>query len=278
MVPIDKWDVGIWYYKDIMEEVGFDLPKTIDELIALTEPIKAAGYIPISAGLSIPEQSTYLLANLAGQFGYDGLAQAENGEIKWNNPDFVKCLTAINNIYQAGMYRDDALMLRYCVEDLEDFTNHACWGFWMGGDYFAGALTPEEFENVGVLPYPLVEEDGEVCFISSVGQNFNMPNYIDEEKKEVCLDLMKFLSSPEASLVFLDNQIRPAGLVPEDTEFANPIIKETVEKASIYKEVSPYIFDSEVLNNLGDNIDKMYMGQITPEEALQAVDDFMASR
>jgi len=276
-VPIDKWDVGLWYWRDISESNGFEEPKTIEDLIALAQPVKDAGLIPIATGLQTIQQTTYLFANLVGQYGYPGLEQAEAGEIKWNNPDFLKCLTAINDVYDAGMYREDALQQGYTAMDLPDFQAKSAWSFWMGGDYFAGSIDAAEIGNVEIIPYPLVDDSGESCFISSVGQTFCMPANIDDTTKTVAMAFQKFLSSPKASEVFLKNAITPAGAIPEGFVFENPIIEQTIRKVSEVYEVNPYINDPEILNKLGELTTAMYLDQVTPEEVLNEIDDFMGT-
>ena len=278
-VPIDKWTVGLWYWKDISEELGIQEPKTMDDLVKLAKTLKDGGYIPIAAGLQTINLTTSALANLVGQLGYIGVVQAEKGEIKWNNPDFLKCLTVLDDIYKAGMYREDALQQGYGVVDLPTFQAKEAWCLWSGGDFFAGSIDEKDLENVVVIPMPLIEPSGQSCFISGVGQNFCMPYNIDETTKKVTMAFLKFLSSPEASKVFLDNSITAAGAIPENYIFTNPILKQTMEKGEELSQyvIDPNVYNGDIFNKLGELTTAMYLGQMTPEEVLQDMDEFMTT-
>lgn len=50
-VPHDMvWTPNLYYNKDIFEEVGVEVPKTMDELFAISAKLKEAGYIPCAIG------------------------------------------------------------------------------------------------------------------------------------------------------------------------------------------------------------------------------------
>ena len=47
-VPAEVETLVLFYNKTLFEEHGWQLPKTMDELVALSEEIKAAGIVPFA--------------------------------------------------------------------------------------------------------------------------------------------------------------------------------------------------------------------------------------
>ncbi len=99
--PIDVIDVGIFYNKNIFEEVGVDAPQTWAEYMDIQKKIKAAGYIPnVMPGNYIDVISWYV-AILEDIFYRPKLPLMDldnNGDV-WDRKEFVRAIK--KGIYSA---------------------------------------------------------------------------------------------------------------------------------------------------------------------------------
>lgn len=277
-VAIDKWTAGIYYYKDMLEKYNLAVPETTDDLISMV-PILAEDDIKVlSSGLKDTWILEYLYNNLVQQMAAgdeDLIHKVETGEISWTDPVFLLAMETYKELYDAGVWREDEISLGYFAEGIQNFTDKKAWGFWIGADWYAGAMNEEDLNNsnIGLIPVPLMDKEGTPTFLYSTGQPYGTDMNVDPEIKDVVLDFLKFLSSPEAAQIFLNNDIRPAGKAPEDAVIKNSITKEAIEKSLTTRQWWPRMSDSDQAEALHDAIYNVLLGSQTPEEALSDVDE-----
>lgn len=100
--PISPAVRGFFYNKKIMDEIGGKVPTTLDELVALADKAKAAGYIPLGLGNNTSWSSEYYWLNPT--------------YLRWANEDWQKIL-ADNMTCKAGVpWSGDAV--KKSLEDL----------------------------------------------------------------------------------------------------------------------------------------------------------------
>lgn len=93
----------LWYHKPSFEGAGYTVPKTLDEMAALTDKIKAAGKTPwcIAAesgnatGWPITDWMEDLVLRFAGPENYDKWVK---GELKFNSPEIKPAFEYFQNI------------------------------------------------------------------------------------------------------------------------------------------------------------------------------------
>ncbi len=107
---------------------------------------------------------------------------------------------------------------------------------------------------------------------ASTGQPYGVYINIAPEKKQVALDFIKFLSSPEAVKIYLENQILPAGKIPEGMTSPNSLINEMIamgdKSMAAGLMYDPHQWDGALLEPVADGITSVCLGMMTVDEAL----------
>jgi raffinose/stachyose/melibiose transport system substrate-binding protein len=99
-VPTNIQTVGMFYNKDIFEELSLEVPSTWDEFITVLEAIKDAGYYPNALGLAKGWPSAFQAAQYGYISGGSNYRDAMKGEILWT--ECTECLTALEWYYKIG--------------------------------------------------------------------------------------------------------------------------------------------------------------------------------
>ena len=112
-LPIAAGTYGfILYNSEIFKEVGIDeFPKTLDELVAVGKKLSDAGYTPMGLGIKNlwPVDSLLFSAyvnNFVGTEWFNGICK-HDGSSSFNDPQFIRALTEIQNLAKAGLFNPD---------------------------------------------------------------------------------------------------------------------------------------------------------------------------
>jgi len=268
-----------FYNKEIFDEVGIEPPTTYDELIAACEKIKAAGYTPIACSAKDP----WCISIIAGYLcdregGPDNLEGIANGTLDWTSESYVKAgekLVELSKYFQetaAGDSNDQANA---------EFTGGKAamliQGSWVISEM--NGSKPEFEEKCGAFRFPAIEGKADPDRMMVKTDNIMMSSDIDGDKKEAAIALLKYFTDETAQ--------KYVGEVAGKFPTTKVDIDET-------KAPKQYAYVEEVLGNTtgtfgfynesldsaeaGDNFDNamvdIYLGNQTPKEALQKLQDF----
>lgn len=266
-----------FYNTEIFEEVGVEPPKTFDELLAVCEKIKAAGYTPIACSAA----DAWCLSLVAGylcdrQGGPDNLEGITAGTLDWTSESYVKAgykLIELSQYFQstaAGDSNDQA--------NAEFYNEEAAMliqGSWVIGDLNGNKAEFEE--KCGAFQFPSIEDGADPDRMMVKTDNIMMS--ATSKKQDAAIALLKYFTDETAQKYTAE----VAGKIP-------------TTNVDIDKEKAPkqYAYVEEVLNNTsgtfgfyneslasaeaGDIFDnamvEIYLKIATPEEALQKLQDF----
>ncbi len=158
-VPIAMFASGLHYNKKVLEANGWELPKTIDELVVICEDALSKGMYPILFGVkgwlpSLESIPSLFFTQWAGPTAvYDCLTNQQ----KWNNPKMVAALQAVDEWYQKGYLCKDMFDISsgearsLLVDGAAPFLLSSPAGY-QGLATFAP--TDAEAENFGFIPFP----------------------------------------------------------------------------------------------------------------------------
>ncbi len=275
-IAIDKWVAGIYYYRDMLEKNNLSEPITVDDYIAMVPVLEKDGIKVLSMGgdgwvLSMlftgMVQSLTKITNPAGI-----IKDAIDGSFKWDDPISKTALTEFKKLYDGGVFREDELTLGQFAEAIQNFQNKKSWGFYVGATWWAGSMNPDDLAagNIGIIPAP-IPTGGEPTYEQSTGQTYGIYKDIPVEKKQVVIDFLKFLSSPEAVKIYLKNNIMPAGNVPEGVEIPNSLIKESLIKIEGARWFDPHHWISDGYDVFGDELTSVLLNNKTVDEALASI-------
>lgn len=218
---------GIFYRKDWVEEIGYEIPTGEDwtydayfDLIkALTDKEqKRYGNSFRGARGAFDPLLTYL-QTFSGGYTYD-----EEGNFVLNTPECVEALEKWGEIYKDGYVPEDSVNWGF-VEMVDNFTG-GLTGTVSNDSEVAKAceekMDPSEW---GVLPMPVSTVDGKL--LNTAGSPYSYTISKNSEYPEEALQLIDFLVQPENNIEYC----KLGGLIP---------IKNDVGDDETYGEDGPY--------------------------------------
>ncbi len=213
--PISPAVRGFFYNKKIMEEIGGTVPTTFEELVALAEKAKAAGYVPFGLGNNTSWSSEYYWLNPT--------------YLRWANEDWQTIL-ANNMTCKAGVpWNGDAV--RQSLEDLvawneAEYFNPGYQGigetdvhleFSKGNMlmYFYNAASQNvalkaddpDFE-IGFFNFPAIYPDKPLLSMSDPGNLMVIPT--GSQNQEAAVGFVDWMLSPEVGQTLAAGGIIPA--------------------------------------------------------------------
>ena len=287
IVAQDVWTECVWYHKDMLTEIGVELPAstdafTVPELIAMVGPATEKGYDLFQAGF-IETWSYYdAFFNFVHQQQPgetpDMVEQAFAGEISWQQDIFRNAMQVFVDLNEAGAWPEDALNQDYQVQAFGKWLEKESIFMWGQGDWFAGSMKEEENSkdnpNIGIVQYPLASETAEVAFNKNFGTDIGV--YAEGPNQDLAVAWIKLTNSPTAANIFIKNGVNPAGGVDVANmpEVTNPVLEECIKlynSPGKYSEV--YYFYPDGVKALGDGIGNVVLGLDTIDNVLKQLDE-----
>ncbi len=276
-IPTNFAAACVFYNTDIFKKAGVEVPKTYDELLAACKKIKEAGYTPISCSAG----TAWCLSMIAGYLcdregGPDNLVGVNAGTLDWTSPTFLDAATKLKELSQyfqdtaagdsndqatANFYNGDAAML--------------VQGSWAIAQI--NGNNPEFEDKCGVFQFPAIDGGSDPNRMIVKTDNLVMSS--TTKHKEAALALMKMFTDDTAQKYTAE----VAGKIPvtkvaidydkapKQFAYINDILKNVTGTLGFYNESLASV-------EAGDTFDAamvdVFLGNATPEQALQKVQDF----
>ncbi len=278
--PVDVFVEAIFYYKDMLTDAGIAAaPTTVEDLIAMVEPLKAKGLNVLATGLADDWQlyePFYHMSHQQQPEGTDIVAQAMNGDISWQNEIFSNSINTYKKLYDAGIWREDEISLTYNIDAIGNFTSKKAWGFWEAGDWYVGGMNADDLENdnIGVIPFPVVNDKAVPVYGAGTGLGYVVN--IDAKYPNLVVEFLKFINSPDCAAIFVKNLIHPAaGFTGVPTGVDVPKLFSAMLEAGVsdIRKSSPYYFNGEAQKAIVDGMRSVILGQDNTENALKKADE-----
>jgi raffinose/stachyose/melibiose transport system substrate-binding protein len=207
-VPGSVEEIGVFYNKDLFDELGFSEPKTLDELRQIAEGVKDEGMIPFAFGDQEKWPAGHLFSiAVSNLYGPDGLDKLLYGGARWDSPKVVKGIELMfSDFVDNGYYPPDVNAITY--EDANGLFYAGEVAMVPTGTWLVPEIdeTVQDFE-VGFFPFPSID-GSQVAPPSGVGGGL----FVAANTKE-----------PEAALKLVDYLQFNEQRVREDLEKFNQI-------------------------------------------------------
>jgi raffinose/stachyose/melibiose transport system substrate-binding protein len=273
-VPADVLTFVMFYNKALFEQAGVDAPgATYDEIYAQCDTFNAAGLTPIAYGdLQGWTTDNYVLVNLVSWFEPGDVQAFAAGELKFTDPKWVEPLRAAVQLREHDCVQDDATT-RDQFEATTDFVNRTA-AMIEGYPQFLPTLEPALGDDLAIAPLPY-SGSGSLTggAASNSGEGWVIPK--GAQHPELAWEWIKTVSDEQAGAGIEQYLgIPPANRAAHES-MTNPhlqTIAELTDKAviplmdNVMSQATALVFYRE--------IQQAFAGTKTPEEALQAVQDY----
>lgn len=280
-VPMKISAVGIYYRKDMFEELGIQMPTSFDEFENALATLKANGITPISLGGKYGWQTMRfteaILEHYAGPELKDKLLALEES---WDNPAVIQTYAKLKEWVDKGYFP-----LGFIVEE----PNEAKIAVYMQqaamvyeGAHFDTMVRADGFDPnmLGFFPFP---SDHEPQRISTFVHQLQISKNAPTEVLDASVKFAVYATSKEVSERYPESYqwIVPAAGVEPPQEVPNiPALLDAVATGNFLitdqalpQELAPAFFEAQ---------DNVVLGEFTPEQAaafLQAaIEDYKASK
>lgn len=283
----------VWYNADIFQEVGLEPPTTLDEMIALVEPLEEAGYVPFAHGAAENWVNFDLFMAIANQTAPGELYTAETGETSWTSPGLIEAMEIWRRLFDSGLLHEGALGALQYPDSADLFQQEEAAMILMGTWYNINMTQrgmDQRAEAYGIdsqtifLPFrfPDVDGDGEAAPLAvGPGSFFVISN--TSTQKEAAWEFVKSMISPPVLEEIYVTRHMQTSQVDIELDYSNvldPRQSEALELQAQEIAASTYAREfsfPEVQSALGDALQMVASGQAEPEEALASVEAALSS-
>lgn len=277
LLPSGYQLTGIYYNRTILEENGWEVPKSFEELVALSQEIEAAGYKTMGHGMSLDGYPFNYFFNI-GNTVYFGTPEGTEWKEKFlkgeetasENSQLRKTAEYFNRWVEHGFITTEHM-------DVQDFYEGKCVFFMcLGLNKYESTVENGKIFEFGNMPW--LSEDGSNNMLTRtvsryIGINKSLAEHGNEQKLEDALEFMDYISTAEGQRAFMTNstQYMPSlneGSIPQDSPYLE--IEEFVNKGRTVPLV--YVGWEKLLIPIAQEIKELIKGNIDVDTMLEGFD------
>lgn len=282
-LPLLTQTINMWYTVPLLEEAGLAPPTTYEEYLALAEVFNEQNIAPMMVGAADGWLRRDIYMQLIHNIAPGKIYEAEVGEAQFTEPEFVEAMTWWKSLFDDGIIQPGALGLSAYPDSMELIEAGQAATFPMGAWWQQQATRPDPPElSQGLQGYmPFLFPD-----VTGAGQPEDPLGGID-----VALGITNASANPEAACRVLTNFIAGSGgqeLINTFNDLPavkgmNPEAFENENQEAVWQlftedwmpkvQYARQLRDPAVKQALEDALAAVAADQMTPEEAMQMVQD-----
>lgn len=275
-VPTNFAAACVYYNTEMFEAAGVEVPTTFDELLDVCQKLQDAGYTPISCSAGTPWCLSMIAGYLCDRQGVDLDAIAAH-EANWTDD---VCIQAGEKLKELSAYFQETAA--------GDSNDQATANFYNGeaamlvqGSWAIGQINgnnPEFEDKCGVFQFPGIEGANDPNRMIVKTDNLLMS--ATTKSPEACVALMKMFTDETAQkytaeiggkFPIIKNLDIDYEVAPKQLSYVVDIMSRATGNFGFYNESLASV-------EAGDNFDNamvdLFLGNKTPEEAFQAVQEY----
>lgn len=273
-IPGEMETIGLFYNKEIFDDLGLDAPQSLDDLTQAAEKIKQAGTIPIALGDKEGwEGGHYLSMALSSMIGSEGMEALFSGEESWNSPEVVEALEIWNDLHDSGYTTESPTSVDYDTSLAQFYSSEAA--MLPTGSWLVGEIDDNTDFEVGYVPFPA--PDGEGIFTGGLGSGPYISASTD--KAEAAVEFLDFLASDEHAAWTVENlhTIPPVPMETENLE-VSPLFGKVLDDVAQFAEGGDFghnidvMVDAELNEAMYNGVQAIFTDQATPQEVAEQLD------
>jgi raffinose/stachyose/melibiose transport system substrate-binding protein len=274
-VPGEMETIGLFYNKQVFDDLGLEQPESLEDLRAAAEEIKADGKIPLAVGDKEGWEGGHLLSMaLASDIGSEAMEEIINGEASWDSPEVAAAFEVWQDFNDAGLLPESPTSVDYDTSTSMFFSGEAA--MIPTGSWLVGEIDDNTDFEVGYIPFPA--PDGEGIFTGGLGSGPFIS--AGTSKAEAAVEFVDFLASSEHAEWTVEN-LHTIPPIPIETEGldVSPLFAQVLEDTATLGSSGDFGYNIDVMVSDAEN-EAMYdgfqgvlTGQATPEEAAAGMAD-----
>lgn len=218
-LPLQVDLIGMFYNQTLMEQEGYAVPQTVEELKTFCQEASDAGYVPLAftnnPGWQAYHQFSMMTTNTIGPDAMQALLYENEGS--WDSPEITEAInTYFVELRDAGCFSSDVNALTN--DDAAALFQSGQALMYPTGSWMVSEFTPELMPDMEIqmMPFPEIEEGQGSYWVSGVGSAFYISS--TSQHQEEAGQFLDFLFSPEAAEQWVEGAL-----------FALPVAVDTAE-------------------------------------------------
>ena len=277
--PLQSWYEGIFYNKKIFSDNGINVPKSIDQYIAMHKELNDKGIKPQTLGAASWEPMMKQSIGVVNNEFYSNPANA-NFDSEYNEgrvslaESWLSAVTAWSKVIESGCLNADMLEVSY-DDALKEFATGgaAMWesGPWAVNDIIQ--LNPDMESNLGMFPIPGISE-GPGWLVGGPGSALAI-NAKTKHIKE-SLEVLDATATPEAQHALIEDTSGSSFLIGVSADLGDIYsdCKDAFQNGNVYAPwVSVWDYGNAIVEEYGKSLQEVLAGNKTIEQALQDADN-----
>lgn len=278
-VPWDMGMVGFWYNKELFAQAGIDAPPaTWDELLEDVKALKAAGITPIALGGGDKWPAHFWFGYLATRIcGAEGFRNAAARTGSFTDPCFVEAGKKLLELNALEPFQDGFLGATYGDQATAVGNGKAAMEL-MG--QWAPAVQKDNSEDklgigdkLGFFAFPAVPGGaGDANDAFGGGNGFAVGKNASPE----AVDFLKYLTRAESQVQLAEINVAIPVVKGGEAGMSDPlmiVLQQTLAKANYFQLYYDQALPPAVGSVVNDSIQGVLAGTLTPEQAMQAIED-----
>lgn len=198
------------YNKTLLEENGItEIPKTYDELKAMSDKLNAAGIIPMAMGAKDVWHDVDWFVAVSQQFGAGKIYEAQEGELAWTDETFVKTMEAWKKMFDDKIFQEGAVGVGTYPDARDNYFYARKAAILPTGTWHVSiTLTNDEYKGMpvdgdefGMAMFPQL---GPEEAVATNGVDFALCVNKDSENKEAAMKFVDFMTLGEGQQIWIN--------------------------------------------------------------------------
>jgi raffinose/stachyose/melibiose transport system substrate-binding protein len=212
-IPLDVNTLQIAYNKTLFDELDLSVPETQSELQAAADALAANGNFGIAMGTKDQWSAGDLFfAQVAYTDGSNTkLAQADAGEIGWDDPAFRQAADNVVDMVAKGVFSPGTNSMDAFVGGLELFTSGTAGMFYPVGNFVTAGITDAVGDSFEWSLFPFPRPDGSELENRATGGIAEM--FVVTEAcaaQDQAIEFLRYLVNDEGGAALVDNDFIPS--------------------------------------------------------------------
>ena len=274
-------NVGILYCnQEIFDTNGVKIPTTYDELLAASKAFSTAGIVPMSVGGASLWPALHQLGGLSvKEVGSEACNKALIGEGSFNTPEFIEAARKIQELADAGMYSESIMSVDYDTS-VAAFQDGDAAMMYMGSWCIGGLDENADSAVAGkivAMPWPNSVSAYDNDFFGGSVDSFYISS--KTEYPEECCEVLEMLCETLSVEGFKRGVFLPIWTIAGVDAEASQLFKSVQEMTSSAEGYTLWwdtSLGSEKGNKCNEYVCSLLVGDITPEQFVEAMDALIA--
>ena len=284
MVPFEFELEFFWYNKALLQQAGVTVPKTLDDLVALCQPLRSKGIIPIAVdgqdGWPLERYMAYQPFRLAGPVY---LNQLKRGEVKLGDDVGAKTAQWMSDLGSNDCFQEGFSSQGYT--DARDLFTSGKAAVYEIGTWELPALTSPDLpasvrDNIDYFTLPTtdgaVTDAHDYTVVSGIGMGIGAQKFDPLVK-----DFLTFLLQEYPARLVKSGHLSPvAGYDPVIPKGATPLYAKALAEADDLGDQVAFPWDTQLdpttNTRLQQELVLLVQGEISPDEFTSTMDDTIA--